>query len=105
MPSLGADMDAGVLVEWKVKPGDAVKRGDIVALVETQKGIVEIESWETGTIDRLLVQPGEKVPVATVLATLANGAPAPRARASPAARQLARELDIDVAQVKGTGPG
>ena len=40
MPSLGADMEAGTLVEWKVKPGDVVKRGDIVALVETQKGMV-----------------------------------------------------------------
>src|SRR5690348_9935141 len=70
MPSLGADMDAGTLVEWKVKPGDVVKRGDIVALVETQKGIIEIEIWETGTIEAVLVPTGSKVPVDTVLATL-----------------------------------
>ena len=38
MPSLGADMEAGTLVEWLIKPGDPVKRGDIVALVETEKG-------------------------------------------------------------------
>src|SRR5689334_20783384 len=38
MPSLGADMEAGTLVEWLVKPGDRVKRGEIVAVVETQKG-------------------------------------------------------------------
>ena len=43
MPSLGADMEAGTLVEWLVKPGDQVKRGDIVAVVETQKGAIEIE--------------------------------------------------------------
>jgi hypothetical protein len=35
MPSLGADMEAGTLVEWMIKPGDRVKRGDIVAVVET----------------------------------------------------------------------
>ncbi|MGZ4151380.1 MAG: biotin/lipoyl-containing protein, partial [Actinomycetota bacterium] len=37
MPSLGADMDAGTLVAWMVKPGQEVKRGDIVCVVETQK--------------------------------------------------------------------
>ena len=46
MPSLGADMEAGTLVEWLVKPGDRVKRGDIVAVVETQKGAIEIEIYQ-----------------------------------------------------------
>ena len=55
MPSLGADMEAGTLVEWLVKPGDRVKRGDIVAVVETQKGAIEIEIFETGRIDQILV--------------------------------------------------
>jgi pyruvate dehydrogenase E2 component (dihydrolipoamide acetyltransferase) len=105
MPSLGADMDAGTLVEWHVQPGSPVKRGDIVALVETQKGIVEIETWEAGTVSRLLVRPGDKVPVGTILATLEEGAaPATRIMASPAARQLAREKGIDLAGVHGTGP-
>ena len=52
MPSLGADMEAGTLVEWLVKPGDRVKRGDIVAVVETQKGAIEIEIFETGKIEQ-----------------------------------------------------
>jgi len=43
MPSLGADMEAGTLVQWLVKPGDKVKRGDVIAVVETQKGAIEIE--------------------------------------------------------------
>ena len=55
MPSLGADMEAGTLVEWLVKPGDQVKRGDIVAVVETQKGAIEIEIFETGQVEQLLV--------------------------------------------------
>ena len=50
MPSLGADMEAGVLVEWLKQPGDAVARGDIVAVVETQKGAIEVETFEAGVI-------------------------------------------------------
>ena len=70
MPSLGADMEAGTLVEWKVATGDRVSRGDIIAVVETDKSAVEIESFETGAIGELRVQPGEKVTVGTVLATI-----------------------------------
>jgi pyruvate dehydrogenase E2 component (dihydrolipoamide acetyltransferase) len=75
MPSLGADMEAGTLVEWLKKPGDRVQRGDVVAVVETQKGAIEIEIFEAGVLDHILVQPGEKVPVGRPLATLrSNGA-------------------------------
>jgi pyruvate dehydrogenase E2 component (dihydrolipoyllysine-residue acetyltransferase) len=77
MPSLGADMEAGTLVEWLVKPGDQVKRGDIVAVVETQKGAIEIEIFETGTVDRILVGVGTKVPVGTPLAVVRARAEAP----------------------------
>ncbi|WP_284223274.1 biotin/lipoyl-containing protein, partial [Brevundimonas denitrificans] len=78
MPSLGADMEAGTLVEWLVKPGDAVKRGDIVAVVETQKGAIEIEIFDAGVVEQLLVQPGATVPVGTPLARLrAEGEVAP----------------------------
>ena len=70
MPSLGADMEAGTLVEWLKKPGDAVRRGDVVAVVDTQKGAIEIEIFETGVLDRILVQPGEQVPVGTPMAIL-----------------------------------
>lgn len=73
MPSLGADMDEGTLQEWLVKPGDAVTRGQVVAVVETTKAAVEVECWHEGTIDQLLVPVGETVSVGTVLATL-NGA-------------------------------
>jgi pyruvate dehydrogenase E2 component (dihydrolipoamide acetyltransferase) len=68
MPSLGADMESGTLVDWRVKPGDTVKRGDVVALVETEKGVIEVEIFESGVIDSLIVQPGEKVPVGATLA-------------------------------------
>lgn len=70
MPSLGADMEDGTLIEWKKKRGDTVKRGDIIAEVETQKGLIEIEVFEEGTIGELLVQEGIKVPVGTVMALI-----------------------------------
>lgn len=164
MPSLGADMEAGTLVEWLVKPGDAVARGDVVAVVETQKGAIEIEIFEAGVVDRLIAELGQALPVGAPLAVIraegeaapaedeveapppiapepagvaaAEPAPAPAAgpahepasgaaavaapeppaaasgparsdglRASPAARQLADRLGVDIAALRGSGPG
>ncbi len=68
MPSLGADMENGKLVEWLVAPGTMVKRGDIIAVVETQKGSFEIESFDEGILGEQLVAAGSTVPVGTVLA-------------------------------------
>ncbi len=77
MPSLGADMEAGTLVEWLVQPGSSVGRGDIIAVVDTQKGAIEIEVFQDGTVDSLLVDPGTTVPVGTPLAMISGGADAP----------------------------
>jgi pyruvate dehydrogenase E2 component (dihydrolipoamide acetyltransferase) len=121
MPTLGADMEAGTLVEWLKKPGDAVARGDIIAVVDTDKGAIEIEVFDSGVIDRLLIEPGQKTPVGTVLATIrapeeppgalpepvvAAPEPAPaRARISPAAKKTAEQLHVDLDSVEGRGPG
>ncbi|MDH4298603.1 MAG: E3 binding domain-containing protein, partial [Cyclobacteriaceae bacterium] len=67
MPSLGADMEAGFLREWKVKPGDLVKRGDIIAEIETQKGIIDIEVFDEGIVGELMIAVDEKVPVGTLM--------------------------------------
>lgn len=84
MPSLGADMENGTLIAWHVKPGDLVKRGDIIAEVETDKGSFDVESFHDGIVDRLIVEPGAKVLVGAAMALLrgegeAPGAAAPRA--------------------------
>ena len=71
MPSLGADMDEGTIVEWRVGAGDEVHRGDIVAVVETEKSDLDVEVFESGIIEQILVPAGEKVAVGTVLAVLA----------------------------------
>lgn len=70
MPQLGADMSAGKLLQWRKKVGDRVERGDIIADVETDKADIEIEVFSTGTIEKILIQPGEKVPVGTVMALI-----------------------------------
>jgi pyruvate dehydrogenase E2 component (dihydrolipoamide acetyltransferase) len=144
MPSLGADMEAGTVLEWHVRPGDAVVRGQIVMLVDTEKAEIEAEIWEDGVVEEILVPVGRKVPVGTPLLRLAEAAarapaapaapppaappapaaalppaapvpaapstavvPAPgeRIAASPHARRLARELGVDLASVRGSGPG
>ena len=123
LPALGADMEEGTVVQWNVAPGDAVKRGQVVAVVETDKGAIDVEIFEDGVMRELVVQPGTKVPVGTVLARLetagqsapatpapgpaaaAQGAAGSRARISPAARVRARELGVEVASLTGTGPG
>lgn len=133
LPSLGADMDEGKLIEWKVKPGDAVRKGQVVAIVDTSKAAVDVEIWEDGVVHELLVEPGERIPVGTVLATLLEpGEKAPpqdaaragkqavarapavpgaavaetaRLRISPAARKRAEALGVDVARLEGSGPG
>ncbi len=68
MPSLGADMEAGTIAQWLIKPGDEVHRGGIVAVVETEKSTIEVEIFESGIVDELLVHEGESVPVGAVLA-------------------------------------
>jgi pyruvate dehydrogenase E2 component (dihydrolipoamide acetyltransferase) len=135
MPSLGADMGAAILMHWRVKPGDKVKRGDIIADVETDKGLIEIEVFENGVVDQILAEPGKKLPVGTVLAVIRGEgqaaapaimprpaaapppkpapeakppvrvAPTPRPRASPLARKTAQDLGVDLTAVKGTGAG
>ena len=75
MPSLGADMEAGTLVEWVKHPGDVLHRGDIIAVVDTQKGAIEIEVFEDGVLEETVVPPGEKVPVGALLARIGGTGP------------------------------
>ena len=141
MPSLGSDMTSARLTEWLVQPGDRVTRGEVVAVVETQKGAIEIEVFETGIVTELTAQIGTDLPVGATLAVIAaegaetgeetggeTGPDAPDApptagrpvvvvqtpprqsptrgiAASPAARVRAHELGVDLARLRGSGPG
>ena len=127
MPSLGADMSAGTLVKWRCHVGDRVKHGDIIAEVETDKGIIEVEVFEDGVVHALLVEPGQRVPVGTPLAQIGtkervssevvpspsvapvveqattSKRPPDAVRSTPSGRHLARELGVDLKGVHGTG--
>lgn len=124
MPSLGADMEAGTLVKWNVHAGDAVKRGDVIAEVETEKGIIDIECFETGVVRQILIDPGARIPVGTVMAVIGSAGPAPsgtaadptqatrsgvagspKPHATPLARKVAAELGVELGDLQGTGPG
>lgn len=125
LPSLGADMDEGKLLEWLVKPGDEVTKGQVIAMVDTSKATLEVEIWFDGTVQELLTEIGEVVPVGEVVARFlepgevpgeAVAAPSPRPsaavappkagrrRVSPAARRRAKELGVDLDGVTGSGP-
>jgi pyruvate dehydrogenase E2 component (dihydrolipoamide acetyltransferase) len=92
MPKLGADMTQGRLVEWFKKPGERIARGEVVAVIETDKANVDVESWVAGTLQKILVAPGgDWLPVGTPLAVIetetgaAIEAPPTAAAAPPAA--------------------
>ena len=151
MPSLGADMTEGTLTEWLVKEGEQVNSGDIIAVLETQKGAIDMEVYSSGTIAEILVTPVTEVPVGTVLARLALAeasqkmspqkssvstpilAPTPAVtasdtsteleknvvvseqvkvvdvkvtgvKASPIVRRLAKEQQLNLTGIKGSGP-
>ncbi|WP_432473776.1 dihydrolipoamide acetyltransferase family protein [Amphritea sp. HPY] len=134
MPSFGADMESGLLLEWLVKQGDPVSKGDIVAVIETQKGAIDMEVFQSGTVRALLVEPGTRVKVGMPIADIDDGtsapvsgvsvsgpapqqdpdripvsAPAPqqgrsRIKASPQARRLAESAGIALQSLQGSGP-
>lgn len=85
MPALGADMETGQVVQWLVKAGDHVKPGDVVAVVETHKGAIDVECFLEGLISELAPL-HQDLPVGARLAivlTAADG-PAPKPLLSPA---------------------
>ena len=134
LPSLGADMDEGTLVAWLIAPGDTVERGQVVAEVETDKGIIEVECWHDGYVDELLLEPSDtKLSVGTPIAVLRSSddagateraedrfespttgparsedgttGDAMMPRMSPPIRHLAHELGVDVEQLVPTSRG
>lgn len=132
MPQVGQDLTEGLLVEWNVKVGDTVKKGDVIALVESEKASFEVEAYEEGTVLSLLYAAGdlatvlepiiflgeegeavpqqdaEPSPAATSAVTVAEPAPQPGAisssSSSPLARRIAAQNGLDIVAIAGTGP-
>ena len=132
MPQVGQDLTEGKIVAINVKLGDKVKKGDIVAEVESEKATFEVEAFETGTVVHLpfkvgdmaiVLEPlmlvgdeGEVVESAKAVAVpTATAAPVQKTEAvvqtggkagsSPLARRLASEAGVDISQLAGSGPG
>ncbi len=146
MPRLSDTMEEGTIARWLKQPGDEVKKGEILAEIETDKATMDLEAYEGGTLQQILVQEGETVPIGQAVALIGSGAvaqqppsapsaakaeaksgsdgasapgySAPAAasagtsgttthdevKASPLARRMAEEHNIDLSQVQGTGP-
>jgi len=136
MPQVGQDIETAVISEWKVNEGDTICKGDVIATVESDKAVFEVEAFESGTILKLVVnageegkvfepiayvgEPGEKVDAESAESTLQSKSqsqkksakddsdtwkpPVSKVMASPSARRLAREHDIDLHTLTGSGP-
>jgi pyruvate dehydrogenase E2 component (dihydrolipoamide acetyltransferase) len=130
LPMLTPGMEHGLLAKWRVKPGDAVRVGDIIAEIETDKATIEMEAVVDGVLDEICVAEGTPdVKVNTVLARMQGDAPATRPAnsvavspaaaaapavrsangrsrlfASPVARRMARAAKIDLSSMTGSGP-
>jgi pyruvate dehydrogenase E2 component (dihydrolipoamide acetyltransferase) len=85
LPSLGADMESATFVKWLVEPGQRVERGQPVCVVETQKGAIDVEIWQSGTVRELFATPGASLPVGAVLARLEPDAEVESPPATPSA--------------------
>jgi pyruvate dehydrogenase E2 component (dihydrolipoamide acetyltransferase) len=109
MPSLGADMEKGKLMRWLIKAGDTLKKGQSVAVVETAKSSIEIESFKDGSVIELLAREGEEIEVGKIIAQFEIAEDesifktVDRMRISPAARKLAQEMNIDLSIVPRSG--
>jgi pyruvate dehydrogenase E2 component (dihydrolipoamide acetyltransferase) len=89
MPKMGFDMEAGTLLRWLKTEGDPVKQGEVIAEIETDKATVEIESFATGVVQRVLVKEGEEVPVGTTIALVGEPGEGPPSPPSPVEKEEA----------------
>ncbi len=116
MPNLGFDTQSGRLIEWLKKPGDSVTRGDIIAVVESDKANVELESVASGILLETLFPADTEINVGTVIARIGqpdevrSQSPVPSNQPpisdiSPVAKRLAEEHGVDLSRITGSGRG
>ncbi len=116
MPVLGMNQDSGKIIQWLVKEGQWVKKGEPLLEVETDKAVAEIEAPASGFLSNVKAQPGAEIPVGTVIAVILPSEPAPGSvptqrpdeqassiTASPLAARMAAENHVDLAQVRPQG--
>lgn len=113
IPKIGLVMENARLVRWLKNVGDAVRQGEPLLEIETEKSVFEIEATESGRLVEILLQADQQARVGDRIAWLENDAPsaasvAPkqteRIKSSPVARRLAAEHAVDLRGITGTGP-
>jgi pyruvate dehydrogenase E2 component (dihydrolipoyllysine-residue acetyltransferase) len=107
LPDLGEGLTEGEIARWLVGEGDEIAEDEPLVEISTDKTTVEIPSPAAGTVTRILAAEGDVVPVGTLLVVIGGDAderPAP-VEATPAVRALAKELGVELAGVRGSGPG
>src|ERR671928_93637 len=105
MPKMGFDMEEGTIVRWLKKVGDEVKKGEPIAEIETDKVTIEIEAFDSGKLTEIVADEGSVVPVGEHMEPVSGRADGAQVKASPVAKRLARENGLDLAQIRGSGPG
>jgi pyruvate dehydrogenase E2 component (dihydrolipoamide acetyltransferase) len=79
MPSLSDTMTEGTLLSWRIKPGDKVEPGQVIAEIQTDKATMEMEAFDAGTVHKLYLGEGDKVPLGAPMAMLLTEGEAPPA--------------------------
>ncbi len=118
IPQFGTSVDTVTILSWKFHEGDKIQKGDLLCEVETDKAAMEIESFYTGTLIKILAEegdsvaigqkiayvgtPGEEVPVEREKPAVAEKI-SPEVKAMPKVRKLARELGVDLQFVEPGG--
>ncbi|HZC68141.1 MAG TPA: dihydrolipoamide acetyltransferase family protein [Nitrospirales bacterium] len=125
MPKLTDSMEEGVVVKWRKAEGERVESGDALAEIETDKAVMDLEAFASGTLLKILVPEGTTVPSGTLIGVIGEPdediqalikespaatpseqpRPSPVSPASPRVRTLAREHGIDLKAIKGSGSG
>ena len=90
MPQMGYDMQEGTIVSWKKREGDSIERGEVLAEIETEKAVVEMEVPTAGVVGKLVVEEGATVPVGQPIAIITQpGEPVPEVAAPEAEKAAA----------------
>src|SRR5436305_12818396 len=104
MPRLSDTMQEGTIAHWLKKPGDEVKKGDVIAEIETDKATMELEAYDAGVLEQILVQVGTTVPIGEVIAVIGDGSGATKAAAPAAPAAAAEQAKAEPAKAEPAQP-
>src|SRR5579859_6333023 len=101
MPRLSDTMEEGTIASWLKKPGEQIKKGDVIAQIETDKATMDLTAFETGTLEEILAPAGATVAIGQPVARIGNGKPA----ANPSAGEAEPPATVSEAPAGEAGQG